>query len=126
VPLVLEDDPAFTDALRTARPVPLLLDSDVALLRDTYVHFWGPYWLAGEALQAGESRTAHIRVPGSYTVRDGAIGVDGMMYVAGEVLHLERGEIAIAAYDKPARLLWGDQLKEPDMPPPQESYWTQF
>lgn len=126
VPLVLENDPAFTDALRTQAEVPVLLAQDVALLRDTYVHFWGPYWLAGEALDAGETRVVTIRVPGSYTVRDGSIGIEGMLYLPGEVLHLDRATHTLAAYDRPARLIWGDGLKEPEMPAPEEPYWTQF
>jgi hypothetical protein len=126
VPLVIENDPAFTEALRGTGPATLLLPADAALLRETYIHFWGPYWLAGVEVGARARIQALIRVPGNYTVVGNPVSVDGMQHFPGEVLHLDRGQHQIAAYGEPARLLWGDRLKQPDMPAPPEPYWTQF
>jgi len=126
VPLVLENDPAFTEALRGRGEVPMLLDQDVALLRDTYIPFWGPYWLAGETLPMAARRRAQIRVPGTYTVRDGALSIDGLLYLPGEVVNLKRQTYLLTTFEDPARLIWGERLSAPNMPPPQEPYWTQF
>lgn len=126
VPLLLENDPAFTEVLRNGKNPALLLPEDAAMLRDTFVHFWGPYWLAGIELPQDQARIAHVRVPGPYTVRDASIVFDGMLYLPGEVIHLDRGEYEFTAFDKPARLIWGDQIAEPEMPPPDEPHWTQF
>lgn len=126
VPLVLENNQALTAALQTREPVAAFLPVDLAMLRDTYINFWGIYWIAGEELSAGESRTVELRVPGEYTVRDGQIAIDGMLYLPGEVITLDRGIYDLAAFDTSARLIWGNRLEVPTMPPPEEPIWIEF
>lgn len=72
VPLVVDDDTMFADALETDGPVADFLPSDLAMLRQTYRHFWGPYWIAGfEIARSGQVQTITVRVPGPYTVGAG-------------------------------------------------------
>lgn len=126
VPLVVENERFFTAALRSRAPVPEFFPADLTALRDTYVHFWGPFWIAGEALAAGESRQVTIRVPGTYTVRGGALTVDGRRFRPGDTLELGRGQHRLAASSAPARLIWGDRLQLPANPAPAEPLWVAF
>ena len=79
VPLVLENNAMFSNVL-TGTPDPHFLPADAAALRENYIRFWGPIWLAGRELQANETRTVQIGVPGDYTVADGVIDIDGKRY----------------------------------------------
>ena len=131
VPLLLANDPVFNPTFNAvladkpdSRP---FLAEDAATLRDTYVPFWGPFWLAGEDLAAGETRKATIRVPGPYTVRGNSISINGKAIQVGDVVEMERGEYTLAAtIDGPARLIWGDRLRKPRNAPPPRPIWTDF
>ncbi len=125
VPLLINDADKFAALFDGAEANPAFLPRDAEALRDTYIGFWGPFMLAGEVVAA--ERTAEIRVPGPYTVRDAAILVDGTEHAAGSVVQLTRGEYRLApASNAPATLLWGDHLTAPDQAPPPEPYWTDF
>lgn len=128
VPLVVENDPIFSAALRTTGPVPELRSDDLAMLRATYVPLWGPFWIAGfELPQAPVATTITVRVPGTYTVAAGAgLDVDGRAYRGGEIVRLARGPHSIAPHREPARLIWGDHLNAPATAPPPEPYFTSF
>lgn len=128
VPLVVNDDPMFEAAFSTTTPVASFRPDDLAMLRETYIHFWGPFWIAGFAFES--SATTHefvVRVPGSYTVtgRDGA-EIDGSKYSAGSIVELANGKHAISAHGGIVRLTWGRNLKAPAESPPQEPYFTNF
>ncbi|MGV3511750.1 MAG: hypothetical protein ACO1OX_07060 [Novosphingobium sp.] len=128
VPLVVNDDPMFEAALNTSAPVASFRPDDLAMLRKTYVHFWGPFWIAGFAFE-GSAATQDflVRVPGNYTVTgsDGAV-IDGRKYAAGSIVELASGKHAIAAREGLVRLTWGRDLKAPEENPPQEPYFTNF
>lgn len=128
VPLVVDNDPLLAQALRTRDTTPGLLALDVATLRETYVPFWGPFWIAGFDLKAGTPERAFIvRVPGEYTVRGaGAIVVDGVRYGPDSVLALGRGTHRLAAPEAAAMLLWGRKLVPPARMAPAEPYFTDF
>ncbi|MFC3100897.1 ArnT family glycosyltransferase [Altererythrobacter lauratis] len=128
VPLVVENDPLFTQALRTREDVNGLLPQDLAALRETYIPFWGPLWIAGFDLPAGSGeQTVLVRVPGPYTVHgDAGVIVNGMTYQSGSVLTLERGMHRMAAPDAAARLVWGDRLAQPAQAAPAEPYFMGF
>jgi len=126
VPLLLEDDPMYTRLLREETNHNQSTQADFDTLRATYVHFWGPFWIAGQDLTAGEApREAELLVPGIYTARGGAITVDGQALEKDATIKLERGTHRLAAVSGDARLVWGNRLEVPDEPEP-GPMWTYF
>jgi hypothetical protein len=126
IPLAMANSEEMSDVLEKARCNRLLRPGDVTMLKDTYIRFWGPYFVAGEELQAGETRLAKIRVPGPYTVRDAPLVINGTVHQPGEIVELDRGTIRVAASADAARLIWGQRLKEPAMPAPDGVHWTRL
>lgn len=118
VPLVVNDDYMFEDALRGSGPVPALLAGDLAAIRDTFVHLWGPFWIAGEDFPAGSrEHRFQIRVPGPYTVHDTSVTIGGREVAPGQIIHLDRGVYrASTADEKAARLVWGKRITPPVQP----------
>lgn len=128
VPLVVEMDDMFSGALLTDEPQPIFLPQDLAALRESYVPFWGPYWLAGKDIPAGAHfLDSEFLVPGHYTLSGASIEFDGRRVEPGDVIFVERGVHALRALEgKAAQLLWGDHLRKPDKEPPERPYWTFF
>jgi hypothetical protein len=118
VPLVVNDDYMFEDALNGKGPVPAFLPRDLAAIRDTFVHLWGPFWIAGEDIPAHASGYAFkVRVPGFYTVRGASVTVGDRKIAPGQFVHLDRGVYrASTVGDKGARLIWGKDVKVPAQP----------
>lgn len=128
VPLIIENDPMFTRLLRSRQPAPEFLPDDAAALRDTYVHAWGPFWIAGRDVpEDGRLRQAIFLVPGSYTLSGGAVELDDRRIEPGQVVEINRGGHRLRAIDhQPARLLWGDHLHLPRESAPAEPMWAYF
>jgi len=128
VPLVVEMDDMFSGALLTDEPQPIFLQQDVAALRESYVPFWGPYWVAGKnILPDTHSMNTEFLVPGPYTLSGAPIEFDGRRLEPGDVVTVKRGVHALTALGgMPAQLLWGDHLRKPDKEPPARPYWTFF
>jgi len=128
VPIILANSDIFTDALTTTKPVPAFLPADLAMMRQTYLHFWGPIWVAGFELRASDTnQTITVRVPGPYTFTgDGTIMVDGKDLKTGAVVDLIRGSHTISNTLAPARLVWGNHLTPPTAPPPALPYFHAF
>ena len=118
VPLIVNDDYMFEDALNGKEPVPAFLPGDLAAIRDTFVHLWGPFWIAGEDIPArSNDYRFQIRVPGSYTVRGTSVVIGGRSVAPGQFVYLDRGAYrASTAGDKGARLIWGKEIKVPAEP----------
>lgn len=97
------------------------------VLRATYRPFWGPFWLAGRVVPAGETARYEVLVPGDYTVTGGKLVVNGETLNPGEALVLERGFVELANTSSiEAGIVWGDNLKAPDKPAPARPYWRGF
>jgi len=132
VPLVLaseqENYPTFREMLGSRGPSRYFLAEDAAALRDNYLPFWGPFWLAGKAVPAdAATHREEFLVPGSYTVHDAPVRVDGLEYRPGDVLILKRGFHELQTIGPgSARLIWGERLTPPAAPPPSPPYWTDF
>lgn len=123
VALVVENKDAFTAALRTRQPVGDFMPQDLALLRRTYVNLWGPLWLAGFDLPAGDATTITVAVPGPYTLHAAQpVVVDGIARTPGAVFDLARGTHAVGPRAAPLRLLWGRGIRVPSTPPPAPPY----
>ena len=132
VPLVLaieqENYPTFREMLGSRGSSKYFLPEDAAALRDNYLPFWGPFWLAGKAVPPGGAvQHETFLVPGPYTVHDAPVRVDGQEYRPGDVLVLERGVHELRTVRAgAARLIWGERLAPPAAPAPSPPYWTDF
>lgn len=118
VPLMVNDDYMFEQALNGKAPVPSFLPGDLAAIRDTFVHLWGPFWIAGENIPAkAVDYRFEIRVPGLYTVHSASVTIGDRVIGPGRVIHLDRGLYRAATEgDEGARLLWGRNIKLPAKP----------
>jgi len=118
VPLMVNNDYMFEQALNGKGPVPSFLPGDLAAIRDTFVHLWGPFWIAGEDIPAkAVDHRFEVRVPGFYTVHGASVTIGGHAIAPGGVIHLDRGLYrAATAGDERARLLWGKNIKVPAQP----------
>ena len=128
VPLVLAVDDMFTELFQTTGPSPDFRPDDAAALRETYLHFWGPFWVAGRNISANARPMAwDVLVPGPYTVSGGEIQIGGRVIHPGEVINLHRGTYRLSPlHGRAARLIWGSHLRVPDQPAPVEPYWVGF
>jgi hypothetical protein len=128
VPLVVEDDPMFTRVLRGRGPSTDFLPADTQAMRESYVPFWGPFWVAGKLVPAtAYDQRSEFLVPGPYTVTGGAIALDRKIVRPGDVVNVGRGTHLLTATEgKAARLIWGDHLQAPAGAPPSPNYWILF
>lgn len=116
VPLVLSNHALLANAFDPpAEPGPALKPADVEALRNNYVHHWGPLWVAGYTIAAGETQMPlRVRVPGIYTVEGVGVTIDGTYYRPGMTMTLSRGEHLVDnAAASAAILRWGDHLAVP-------------
>lgn len=122
IPLLIANNFILDNALGGGAEQQLLPD-DVAALRDNYVPFWGPLWIAGRDVPANGGIVYHNLVPGTFTVRGNSLLVDGQPVAEGETVELDRGSYRLVAPAGGARLLWGDRIEPPATPPPGEVLW---
>ncbi|WP_340586669.1 hypothetical protein [Erythrobacter alti] len=100
--------------------------ADIAALRETYRHVWGPAYLAGTVLEPGETRVWTVFVPGTYTV-EGSLEIEGQSYRDGALVTLGRGSVVLIGDDiARSGLLWGDHIQIPAASAPARPYWTGF
>lgn len=131
VPLLLtaepEKNPTLLAVMQGLPQQARFREDDRAVLRATYRPFWGPFWLAGKVVPAGQSATYEVLVPGPYTVTGGSISIDGTLHDAGSIIALDRGMVTLENRgDGEAGIIWGNALRTPDAPPPERPYWRGF
>ena len=125
-PLLIVNTPVIEAALDPAMawPGPRLLPADARALRETYIPHWGALWVAGKRLDGPDGRFT-LRLAGPYTLEcSGRRTLDGRDLVCGSVVTLPTGRHSWAG--GPARLRWGDRLRRPAGPPPQEPIFHGF
>lgn len=124
VPLVVSNDPVLDSALASINPVPELLPDDLNALRESYVPFWGPFWVAGRAIdQAGDWS---VRVPGQYRVEGGDLLIDGRLLRDGQSGMLPRGHHQVEPLGAAkVRLVWAEAVLPPG-PSPSPPYFVDF
>ncbi|AKM10152.1 hypothetical protein [Croceicoccus naphthovorans] len=124
--------PIYSTAMRQ-RPVPLLLANwhpfisvfageekyflpeDAKAIRENYVQFEGPVWLAGKTVPAHGSNNSEVLVPGPYTLRGGALTIDGVVRKEGDVLNLDRGHhMLVNSGGSAASIVYGNRLEAVD------------
>jgi len=132
VPLLVDDDFQFQQLFAdpyvptmTEGGVPHFSPEDAEALRDTYLQWWGPFYLAGEDVPAGsEPYRFEIRVPGPYTVEGDALAMDGTTYRPGDIVRLDRGfHTVTGSRAKPARVIWGERLQRPSAAAPDKPFF---
>lgn len=123
VPLLIVNSPSIEAAVGlpvTSQLYYRLLPADEAALRNNYVPYWGPIWLAGKDIALVKGCTdASIAIPGTYTLRSpGQVSINGSMSVPSEKIALKRGIHRICS-DQPQRLLlqWATEAAAPDYMP---------
>jgi hypothetical protein len=128
VPLLFTSDPIFIEAIEKNDTLRNFRPEDVTALRDTYLPFWGPYWIAGKIVSAADDNSPReILVPGPYSLTGADIKVDGRRVRQGDVISLARGVHRFSAVEKrAARLTWGDHLRAPPFPAPRRPYRVAF
>lgn len=130
VPLLATIDPQFNPSLYSAMTdAPRgfeFFPEDLEALKTTYRPVWGPLYVAGTTLNAGQSKHWRVWVPGPYKA-DAAITIEGVSYRTGDIITLDRGTVSLAARDdEPTGLLWGKNTRIPDTDAPERPYWTDF
>jgi hypothetical protein len=122
---VLANSPAL-DLSRPLRQVPAgyrWRAGDLQLLQESFVHHWGPIWVAGKALEAksAEPLSFELLIAGLYTVEaNGPVEIDGALRQPGDVIELAQGRHTFRAPNESARrviLRWGASLRRPERRP---------
>jgi hypothetical protein len=144
----------FYDVLRSAHPVFLLAnhpalqldptvpslevpggdrlrDEDQTVLRENFVHHWGPIYVAGKHVELLDDGPVSLEMllPGPYTLEaDRDVGVDGTLHPAGSWLVLDPGRITLESPTGSQRvtLRWGHGLVLPARPAPEGVLFRDF
>lgn len=128
VPLVIENSVEWEQLLRTRGASPAFLPEDVAALREGFIRYWGPLFVAGRRMEAGSlERSSEFLVPGPYTVHGAAMRVNGRVLAPGSVVELSRGVHRIGpAGPGTGFLVWGAHPGKPSEPAPSSAFWAEF
>ncbi len=120
-PLLVLNHDAFASAFANEQNSQSLLPTDAKLIRENFIHHWGPLWVAGKVIPAGDTAmTIMIYNEGVYTVEGAPITIDGKRHGIGTVISLKRGQHDIGENRKAKSMLrWGDNLPKPDITAPE-------
>lgn len=117
VPLFLANHTLLQETI-TGQRDDLFFPADLAALRENYIEFSWPIWVAGKDF-SGRHGTfdEEFLVPGPYTIAGGEIVIDGTRHANGNVVTIERGlhRVELAA-EEAVKLVWGDHLQSPANP----------
>lgn len=89
--------------------------ADVAALRGNYIHHWGPFYVAGKQVDAATPVDEEFLVPGTYTLVEGQVSINGRALGEGETVAVSRGSHQLQGI---GTLRWGVDLGTP------EQQWT--
>ncbi|HUF36788.1 MAG TPA: hypothetical protein VMN37_12610 [Gemmatimonadales bacterium] len=115
-----------------ARHEPDLLPADREAVSAAYIHHWGPIYVAGRRVAAGEgdaARRFELLIPGRYTLEaNGEVRIDGRPVRPGQSLELASGhhELDAPAAGGTVTLRWGEGLYRPPWPPPALEFFLGF
>ena len=109
-----------------------LLDEDYLVLRDNFVRHWGAIYVPGKRVdfRAGEAeKDVEILIPGVYTLEahSGVRIGDGLVR-PGQTVRLESGRVTISPERTPTTIVlrWGNHLRKPSTPPPEEPLFSGY
>jgi hypothetical protein len=141
--------PVFAELLRMHRPrflianspalsapfgrTPLpgsLFDEDVAVLRDNFVPYWGPIYVAGKKMRltAAVEASTHVLSGGSYRLEsERPVVIGGSLYLPGAEVVLEAGTVIFrSATSQDIMLRTSAARGVPLRPPPTAPLYTGF
>jgi hypothetical protein len=101
-----------------------LLKADRDALAESYVHYWGPVYIAGKHLgdlATAGARRFELHIGGSYRLDTSApVKLDGAIVHPGDIVRLERGLHWITSLGGtgPVTLRWSTVTFWPEKPPP--------
>ena len=124
VPLLLANWFTIQDALAGVDDI--FLPEDNRALRNNYLRFEGPIWLAGKEVTNPMPEEEEFLVPGPYTVHGAPVTIDGEKHQTGSIVEIARGNHRVSADTGPARLVWGRNLKPSGDDALQGSQWVRF
>jgi hypothetical protein len=127
-PLLVLNHDAFGNAFANEQNSQSLLPADAKLIRENFIHHWGPLWVAGKVIPAGDAAiTITIYNEGLYTVEGAPIAIDGRRHGVGTTIYLTRDEHEIGKNRKAQTTLrWGNNLPKPDIVEPKAGRFGMF
>lgn len=128
VPLVIANHDSLLAALTGEKSAQPMLPADKLLLKENYLHHWGPIWVAGKDIDgpAGE-RTMKIAIPGTYAVEGNAISINGIEHDIGEKVELTRGIYVMGRRSaKIAKLRYDRSIPKPAIAEPKPGRFGVF
>lgn len=127
--ILTEDQPVFIvanlpsldlDRLSNKKIPKRLLPQDEALLKEHYIHHWGPIYVPGKILKASQKpATFDILIAGTYTHEaNSSVNIDGIDYQPGAHIELDQGVHSVTASENSDVIIrYGKNLYRPDYEP---------
>lgn len=107
-----------------------LLPEDETVLRQNFVHYWGPVYIAGkkfENVREDSSIEFEIIIEGKYTLRGSSpLRIDGQLVEPNTTVFLSSGmHLADDILAQNMQLIWGEDLVlPPEIEKPERIFWT--
>jgi hypothetical protein len=100
-----------------------LLREDFEYLQSSYIHHWGPIWVAGARVTVVPDSTIEFEIPitDTYTLESTeAVSLDGAALNPGSLRRLDKGTHRLRSEGRPQTVVLriGNHLKTPAYPPP--------
>ena len=121
----------LTRALENTGRQHRLLPDDFAVLKDNYIHYWGPIWIAGKSVKIRNPDAGvvvDVVIAGPYLLQAGGpIRIDGQELAVGAVIELQEGPHQVTA-SAPGVVTLRTALAQapPTSPPPDAPIFTGF
>jgi len=108
-----------------------LLPDDTEILKRNFQKFWGPIYIPGQRFNFHDTARSHqfeITLDGVYTVLSEAeIQIDGAVKTPNDTVSLTPGTHTISSSsNQPVHLQWGNNIKPPSLPAPQQMVFRGF
>ncbi|NNC37053.1 MAG: DUF2029 domain-containing protein [Hyphomonadaceae bacterium] len=103
-----------------------LLEEDFITVKNNYQRFWGPIYIPGK--QIFENGPIEILMAGTYTFKGPEnVLINGQTLANGDTIDLPMGEHEISELGpEAANLIWGDNLRKPNLPEPTKPLFNGF
>jgi hypothetical protein len=126
---VLMNSPILDWAMAGVGADKRMLPQDSRLLRQNFIHHWGPIWVAGKNVPlASRAQPFTMLIAARYTIEAATpVVIDGASYRPGDTLWLAHGVHRVQGEPGDRLTLrWGDHLRLPPMPPPGTPLFQDF
>ena len=107
-----------------------LMAEDRSVLRNQFIHYWGPVYVAGHSmsLAPGAEASWDVLLPGQYRLRsDGPVIIGGSEYAPGSTLDLPSGNVSLQSSIRQEIVLQTTSARKiPPYPPPTGPLYADF